>query len=467
MLSASLDNEVIQTWDMQTGEALNSFSVPGLKAPIAITHDSQSILYLQAGVLIKRPLKSSESFQVLNHHKIPETISRFFTDHNGRYIIAITNDYHTSDIFLYDLLNPYWVSLNTQAYRLTNTTTQRYTLTNTPEMQLAISTDGNKMVSTHSGGKKAHTRVWNLRFFNEKAAATAYKKVDRTKLKPLNRFITSYAEHLPTIKQAKEDRYTLLTANDRFSDYRNFIEKFPHSLQAERAKETLYRVVKKRNTLAGYEWFIEQFPDFPNSNKVIQRLHTLAFEQAHTQDTLTAYNDFILQYPYAKEISEALKRSAQLEARFYTQQPTNTAIQARLLAVRIKKLSLRLKQQTSSSSERIKATVGYQLIIKRMSDLLTEHYESTDAALRYYESKEFTDFSRQLHDTLADIQQVLANIEQQSLFNSIDLQELLALSKTGFIQADISRNTHERKAKQHRKWNNFMNTAILGTVLIK
>ena len=87
-----------------------------------------------------------------------------------------------------------------------------------------------------------------------------------------------------------------------------------------------------------------------------------------------------------------------------------------------------------------------------MINLLTEDYEETDASLRYYESKEFLDFSDQFKDTMSGIKDVLESINNNTSNLSNITSRILSATKQGFEDSKADRRLSEWKTEQYRRW---------------
>jgi len=112
--------------------------------------------------------------------------------------------------------------------------------------------------------------------------------------------------------------------------------------------------------------------------------------------------------------------------------------------VKIKKITLRAK--------RAKNKDGYSLVKNRMIKLLGEEYEETDASLRYYESKEFLDFSEQFRDTMSGIKDVIESINSNTSNLSNITSRILSTTEQGFEDSKADRRLSEWKTKQYRRW---------------
>ncbi len=250
--------------------------------------------------------------------------------------------------------------------------------------------------------------------------------------------------------------YTYYRNLGSINDYVSYIDKHPNTKQAKIALDNIFNFVKKENNISGFEWFINKYPKSKHIKESINRIHQLAFDKAKDINTISAYNTFIITYPYAKETKQAIQVSYDLEKNNYSKLRKNDEGKARLLAVRIKKLTIRMNKETEKNRD------GYKLVIDRMGRLLTERFEATDASLRYYESKEFTDFASNFDSTMKNIMSVMHRIEKNTSNLGSYAKQILKVAQNGFDNAKSDRAMSEYYAKQHRDWEKFMHLKKYG-----
>ncbi len=219
----------------------------------------------------------------------------------------------------------------------------------------------------------------------------------------------------------------------------------------EKIKNTvapIYAEIQQQNNISGYEWFINTYPKVPQVKEAIQNIYKLAYTKAKQINTISSYNTFIIAYPYALQINEVVKKSFILETNKFIKIKKDNEKKARLLAVKIKKMTLRMKKSN--------AKIGYEIVIDRMTRLLTEKYEETDASLRYYESKEFTDFTLKFDKTMNDIKKILNHIANDTSDISFYAKKMINISSQGFSDAKADREMSKYKSEQHHKWDKRM-----------
>ena len=129
---------------------------------------------------------------------------------------------------------------------------------------------------------------------------------------------------------------------------------------------------------------------------------------------------------------------------------------ARGLASEIKMMTIRMKKSN--------AKIGYEIVIDRMARLLTEdkEYRFTDAKLRYFESKEFTDFTLKFDKTMNDIKRVLNKIANNTADISSYSKKMLDISAQGFADSKVDREMSRYKDEQHHKWDKRMHLMEKG-----
>ncbi len=281
-----------------------------------------------------------------------------------------------------------------------------------------------------------------------------YKEVmQKNSIESYESFIESYPNSF-LIKEANKQLeilytsiYLLIKTTNTLDAYSNFIKQYPKAPQVNEAIYKIYNITKKRNNISGYEWFISKYSKASQVKEAIQNIHKLAYNKAKQINTITAYNTFIIAYPYASQVKDANDKAYNLESLKYTKMKKDDEKKARLLAVKIKKLTLLMKRKSNKD--------GYIIVKDRMIKLLTEQYEETDASLRYYESKEFTDFTETFENVMSSISSKLSNIEKYS-------SEILNTSKQGFEDAKADREMIKYKNEEHHKWDKRMHLMEKG-----
>lgn len=277
---------------------------------------------------------------------------------------------------------------------------------------------------------------------------------DKNTIKDYENFVIKYpnVDNMDKIKNylnnLYSDEFKLAIAEDTIKSYHQFTQAYGKSPQAKEAIGNIFNLIKEKNNISGYEWFVSNYPNAKQVRESIQIMHRLAYKKSKSINTISSYNTFIISYPYASQIKEAVEKSSALESKKYDAIKHDDERKARLLAVKIKKMAITSNKALDKS--------GYIIIIERMSQLLTSKYESTDASLRYYESKEFTDFTLKFENTMSDIEKILNKINN----NTIDLtryaSKMIEVVNDGFKSAKVDRDMATYKLEEHKKWEKFM-----------
>jgi len=267
-------------------------------------------------------------------------------------------------------------------------------------------------------------------------------------------FIKKYPKS-PHIGKAKNKLKNLYLSNkesavkqNSISAYHDFLKNNSTSPQREEILDKMFNLIKTNNNISGYEWFVENYPNDKQTPEAIETIHKLAYEKSKEINTISSYNTFIIAYPYAQQVKEAVNTSLSIETKKYDELDKDEERKARILAVKIKKMSIIAKKSTNN--------IGHQIIINRMSNLLTTKYEETDAALRYYESKEFTNFATQFEKTMKDIKNILNKINNHTENLSKYAKEIIKISKDGFDNMHTDTTMAKYKLEEHQKWEKFM-----------
>ena len=314
---------------------------------------------------------------------------------------------------------------------------------------------GNDIIYNRSKKLAKKIRI-NKRALIEERHAELFAAAKKTNsLDAYNEFISSADKKSKFVKMANQQISQLkatsdfknLSSSDNLATYVSHITKYPNSLERDSIEHKIIEIVKVKRNISGLEWFVNTYPNSRYIADAIPEIHKLAYAQAKKINTLSAYNTYIIAYPYSGFTEQALSSSRQLEEDKYDVIDEDEERKARLLAVKIKKMTINVNKAKSKA--------GYELVINRMSELLTNKYEATDASLRYYESKEFTDFASRFDQTMLDIKHVLSNIEDNT-------DGLMAAVKESFASADADRDMAAYKLQQHEEWEKNMHLRDKG-----
>jgi len=287
-----------------------------------------------------------------------------------------------------------------------------------------------------------------------KKQKNAYVLVKETNtINSYEKFIKKHPRALQ-VKDATSEIYILTSKQNNIAGYEQFIKSHPKSSLIENATSEIYNLTKKENNIIGYEWFIKNYPKASQVKDAIKNINLLAFAKAKAINTLSSYNTFIISYPYASQIKEAVEMSSNVEAKKYTMIKKDDERKARLLAVKIKKMTIRARKSSND--------LGYQIVINRMSNLLTTDYEETDASLRYYESKEFTEFASTFESSMNEITSVLNEINSNTKKLSEYAKEMVEISQDGFASANADRDMAAFHTEQKTKWDKYMHLRDKG-----
>lgn len=277
----------------------------------------------------------------------------------------------------------------------------------------------------------------------------------KNSIKDYSSFIKKYPEYASATK-AKEAIYLLVTQRNKIKDYLYFIDNYQSYPSKGKAEEAVFKIIKKQHNVVGYEWFIKRLPEANQVKEAIQTIHRMAFNEAVKINTISAYNTFIISYPFAKQIKRAIVMSYDQEAREYRNNKKDEESTARLLAVKIKKMKIASNRMSDQNR------IGYDLIIDRMVKLLTEQYEATDASLRYYESQEFIEFGKSFEKSMSSMKNILNQIARNTSISGQYTKRLIEITEQGFASAKADRDMTEYREKAKDNWDKWMHLEDTG-----
>lgn len=236
----------------------------------------------------------------------------------------------------------------------------------------------------------------------------------------------------------------------KLTDYLALADKFNDDTSVTNAVfNKVYQRVKEADNIASYQWYIKHVPQSEHTQEALLTLYKRAFELADDRGTIASYNDFIIAYPFAPQVSQATSYARELEEGEYSSFFTSDEKLSRRLLVRSKQIS-RIANQYSYDN------TGYLLVIDRMNTLLQDMYPGQDATLRHLESEEFKDFHRDFSRAMRSLSTKLDSINN----NVKDLKRHVAkqseMIEQHFEKAAQDRETASELTRQHRMWERYL-----------
>ncbi len=270
-------------------------------------------------------------------------------------------------------------------------------------------------------------------------------KNKQAKIEEYKSFIANHP-HSPSVSGAIAAIFNIRTKQNEISDFLAFLKNYPKSPEATKAISSIYKLVDKKRNIAGYDWFMNKFPYSPEAKQALLSMHNVAYEMAADIDTVTAYNDFIIAFPLAKEVEEANKRAYKIEKGSFTGTFKDEEKQAKSLLTLSKRIITKGSKLSSDDN------IGYFLVANRMNDLLSEEFLGTEAALRYEESNERQRFQNKFMGKLDKLNRNLASINSNTSNLSRMLQSQSQMMNNHFEKAAQDRDMQNQITQQHRIW---------------
>ena len=261
---------------------------------------------------------------------------------------------------------------------------------------------------------------------------------------PTSRELTSEAQWLRSnvLSQIPSEQRVaaLVHANDIASRHLNV---------QEAIQSRIYELVRIADTMGSYSWFLSKFPGAKEAHPAMLRLHELAFEAATQINTLEAYNEFIIRFPYAVQVKIANERALGFEREKYTTFKNDDERRrfSNALLIRAK----RIDREGSNQSDEA-AKMGYTIIFARMTSLLEKTFDTDDATVRYLESEELKRHFKQLSGVMRRIETAVEEIRNTSADIKNLVEEQTVLIDKRFSEASEERAINEKYAQQHRDW---------------
>lgn len=330
-------------------------------------------------------------------------------------------------------------------------------------LRINSKTNKDRINSEYNTAKATDTYEAYLEFNKKNPGSIQNKYVIENvyKLVLKNNSLSLYASFIKDFTPIKEYElkaieriYELIAEQNVISGYEWFVEKFPEASSAEEAVQSIYKLVAKESNIAGYAWFIGKYSDYSIGKTALQNMYELAYNITQKENSLEAYNDFIIAYPYSKQIKQASDTAYELELDKYSSWSFGCSRSGERNSRALLVKSKQMERAMNSSSSDVKD--GYRLVIDRMNKLLQDKFPSEEATLRYLESEEFKAFYEELNSSLRRINQVLGRIEDNTSNLSSILKEQSNMMDGHFRKAAQSKEMSEKYTKEYRNWDMFL-----------
>lgn len=291
--------------------------------------------------------------------------------------------------------------------------------------------------------------------YNENAAIAeiskliSEKKITSENLLYATRFIDIYSQSKQS-SNALTEIFNIISNENTIKDYSWFIDTYPQSKQSNSAVSGILNIVTSNNNIAGYVWFINKYSRTPQAKDALIRMHQAAYVIAKDINTIDSYNDFVIAYPYAKQVKQAENATYELEKAEYTGFFSDEEKEARRLLVQSKIL-----EQSSEDLPR-EHRIGYMMVVNRMNDLLKREFNSTDAALRHLESNEFKSFVKTFKSSMRDLKRQVARIADNTEDLSSIMKNQSNMMNNHFENSAQDRQMSSELTKQHRFWERYV-----------
>ena len=195
----------------------------------------------------------------------------------------------------------------------------------------------------------------------------------------------------------------------------------------------IFEDVDDEDNLVVYSWFAERFTSLKANDmeEAIEKMHQIAFDEAEDIDTLSAYNTFILAYPYAKQVEEANKRAYELEEDKYTDigffgffdKSDKMNKQARKLLLDMDEI---FREAAKHNEFADYENVGHFLIVQRMLDLALKEFGDTDAILTLKESNKLRNIKRIIDQKINGRNHNINQIKTDNIEDAMKFRSTLA-----------------------------------------
>lgn len=107
--------------------------------------------------------------------------------------------------------------------------------------------------------------------------------------------------------------------NNTPADYQTLIELAPASVGVDLAIDKIYQLVKQQNTVTAYSEFMAQYPESLQALEALTRLHELLWEQVKAENTIAGYDQYADTFATSQFAAQASAAADHLEAQPFRQ----------------------------------------------------------------------------------------------------------------------------------------------------
>ncbi len=147
----------------------------------------------------------------------------------------------------------------------------------------------------------------------ETAYPLAYQQAQKQDTYPAWRDVAvkyaKFDKHNQAYLKAWQHAYTL----NQEDSYRDFLKLKPDSPLRVQAINALFKVVQTSGDMEKYQKFMEEFPDAVESIEALLKLQELAFEHAKQANDPLVFDAFVITFPGAKQVPQAIELAFQTE----------------------------------------------------------------------------------------------------------------------------------------------------------
>ncbi|CAN2047136.1 putative Chromosome partition protein Smc [Candidatus Magnetomoraceae bacterium gMMP-13] len=116
----------------------------------------------------------------------------------------------------------------------------------------------------------------------------------------------------PEIVQESFEKAKEINTKKVYDDFISIAEKTPQSFMAVTEE---YKLFQEVDTISEYERFIKKFPNTPEAVTAMERIHQIAFKRAQQADESVVYDQYVRNFPYAKQITIVINLAKTAESR--------------------------------------------------------------------------------------------------------------------------------------------------------
>ncbi len=243
------------------------------------------------------------------------------------------------------------------------------------------------------------------------------------------------------------------------SIYQNFLKIKPQSPLNNQAIHAIFKLLKASSQIENYLSFLTEFPDVIESIDALLKIHEIAFQKAKEANESLIFDAFVITFPYAKQIPQAIKFAFDAEKHLLEEEFSSMDQEER---ENIARRLFNKARVAEKQNEPLIAARQYQLLhleifseTKIWTTLLDKEERLAYQKLMQAKQDEMLQNINEMRDALIETIQAQTQFIEQAVLEELrrserDLDKIIAIHNRLLIQQFEQVNQHIEQVNKHK-----------------